>query len=278
MSIELPEAHILARQLGETVVGRRVASCELREAERLRRSGFINQDAGAFDALAGRDLRSARSRGNTILVGFEGGLNLLVAPEYGGVMLLHGAGVGSGERFHLKVAFDGGSALTVRLTGMGAIQVLPDARLGESYMYRRDFLGAADPLDERSLPEGELAERLRARGRMLKAVLVGKEAVVVGISNAAFQEIAWQARLHPKRKASSLTAAEGRRLARAVKKVLADRIRLGGKEGFVDLFGKPGRYSSAMGGKKCPRCGAAFARVAVGGGPSTFCPDCQPAP
>lgn len=275
MSIELPEAHILARQMSGTVVGKRVTSCEIREAARLRRSGFINQDQGAFDDLAGRRVRAVRSRGNTIVVGFDGAASLLVAPEYGGIVLFH-EDSSALPPYHLMLGFADGTALTVRLTGMGAIQVFPDERLGESYMYRRDFLGAADPLDDQALPEAELARRLGEQARMLKAVLVGKDAIVVGISNAAFQEIAWQARLHPKRKASALTAAERRRLARAVKKVLADRIRLGGKEGFVDLHGKPGRFRSATAGKQCPRCGAAFARVAVGGGPSIFCPDCQP--
>ncbi len=72
MSIELPEASILARQMGEAIVGRRVASCELREAARLRKSGFVNQDESAFDALAGRRVHEVVSRGNTILVRFEG--------------------------------------------------------------------------------------------------------------------------------------------------------------------------------------------------------------
>ncbi len=277
MSIELPEAHILALQMNEAVAAKRVASCEIREAARLRRSGFINQDEGAFRELAGRRVRTARSRGNTIVVGFEGATSLLVAPEYGGIVLYHGD-ASALPPYHLMLGFEDGTALTVRLTGMGAIQVFPDRRLGESYMYRRDFLGAADPLDDEALPEPELARRLGEQARMLKAVLVGKDAIVVGISNAAFQETAWQARLHPKRKASTLSAAERRRLARAVRKVLTERIRLGGKEGFVDLHGKPGRFRSATATAECPRCGGPFARVAVGGGPSTFCPACQPAP
>jgi formamidopyrimidine-DNA glycosylase len=198
VSIELPEALILARQMNEALAGKRVASCDLREAARLRRSGFVNQDERAFDALAGCRVREVVSRGNTILVRFDGALNLIVAPEYGGIVPFHAAAVGAGSsagdraavglrsKYHLKVSFDDESALTVRLTGMGGIQVYADNNIENSYMYRRDFLGAADPLDDAAMPESELARRLAGEGRTLKAVLLGKGAIVVGISNAAF--------------------------------------------------------------------------------------------
>ena len=45
------------------------------------------------------------------------------------------------------------------------------------------------------------------------AVLVGKDALVVGLSNSAFQDIIYRAGLHPKRKASSLNSAAQRAAA-----------------------------------------------------------------
>jgi formamidopyrimidine-DNA glycosylase len=165
---------------------------------------------------------------------------------------------------------------------MGGVRVVRNAGLGENRMYRRDFLGAADPLDAKGLPEAEFARLLGEQNRMLKAVLVGKDAIVVGLGNAMFQEIAYRGGIHPKRKASELDAGERRSLHRAMRAVLTECIRLGGEEGFVDLRGTPGRFRAAAGpaaaASPCPRCGARLARVAVGGGPSSSCPTCQPAP
>jgi formamidopyrimidine-DNA glycosylase len=280
MSIELPEASIIAGQLQDLVVGKRIAAWEVREAARLQRSGFVNRDLTDLDVLAGRRVAAVVSRGNTVLVRLDRGVNLLLAPEYGGVVLFHAKGAEAACRYHLGLVFDDGAGLTVRLTGMGGIRVALEAQLAEIYVYKRDFLGAADPLDGRKLSEVAFARLLSEQGRMLKPVLVGKDAVVVGLGNAAFQDIAYRAGVHPKRRASGLDASERRALYRAMRAVLAERIRLGGKEGFVDLHGAPGRYRPAVGpgaaGKPCPRCGARFDKVAVGGGPSVFCPGCQP--
>jgi len=58
---------------------------------------------------------------------------------------------------------------------------------------------------------------LADNNRALKSVLVGKDAVVVGLSNSAFQDIIYRARLHPKRKASELRIDERRALYDAVR-------------------------------------------------------------
>lgn len=44
MSVEGPEAHILAEQMNEQLLGRRMESCEVRYVERLQRSEFVNRD------------------------------------------------------------------------------------------------------------------------------------------------------------------------------------------------------------------------------------------
>ena len=113
---------------------------------------------------------------------------------------------------------------------------------------------------------------------MLKAALVGKDAVVVGLSNSAFQDIAFRAGIHPKRKVSELDKDETRALYVATKILIRERLRLGGKESFVDIHGKKGRYAPAMGpdvGKICKSCGTVIEKVSVGGGQAYFCPKCQ---
>ena len=114
---------------------------------------------------------------------------------------------------------------------------------------------------------------------MLKSILVGKDAVVVGISNYTFQDIVYRAKLHPKKKASDLSKTEIQSLYETVKLVLQERIQLNGKDKFYDLYGEKGRYSPAMGSnmkkKLCFVCGTQIGKLSIGGGQVYFCPQCQ---
>lgn len=279
MSIELPEARILARQMDEELRGKRIGSCSLEDYKRLQRAGFLNKDVRDFDQLVDGRIERVMSRGNVIKVELDNGMNLLIAPEYGGRVLYHAGGDTVPEKYHLKLDFADGSALTVRLASMGVIQAFDDADLEESYVYRRDFSEKLSPVDESEFTLEKFSELLSERSQQLKQVLVGKDAVVVGISNSAFQDIVYRAGLHPKRKASELSYEEKCALYDALRLVLQERIELGGKDQFIDLYGNRGGYTPAMGPnmkqQACPVCGAPIERLSVGGGQVYFCPKCQ---
>lgn len=276
MSIELPEAHILAKQMREALRGRVVKSVTLSDYEKLQRIGFVNRNVDEFQWLVGRAVEDVVSRGNTVRVDLDEGVNLLIAPEYGGVVLLSEAG-DEPEKSHLRIDFDGG-VLTVRLTSMGLILAVRDRDLNASYIYRRDFLTGVSPLDDAFTSEW-FSETVSRLNRGLKQVLVGKDAVLVGLSNSAFQDIIYRAGLHPKRKASSLSTAEAEGLFNAVKGIVEERLQFGGKDEFVDLHGNRGGYSPRMGpnmsGGVCLSCGSNIEGVKHGGGTVYLCPVCQ---
>ncbi len=278
MSIELPEAKILAEQMNKELQGKRIKSCRLQDYERLQRIGMLDKDTKSFDQLVDGKIEFAISRGNVIRVRLNNGMNLILAPEYGGKVFYHTAEKTAPEKFHLKVNFSDNTVLTVRLT-MGLIHALKDNDLERSYVFRRDFNPEVlSPIDEEFTFE-RFSKLLAENNRMLKPVLVGKDAVVVGLSNSAFQDIVYRARLHPKRKASELNKDERQALYDAIRLVLQERIRLKGKAQFLDLYGNQGRYIPAMGPnmkqQTCPVCGTPIEKLSVGGGHTYFCPKCQ---
>ena len=279
LSIELPEAKILAEQMGKELVGKRVKDYELRDCEKLQRIGFINKDKKDFDQLLGRKVESIVSRGNAIRMKFDGGMNVLLAPEYGGEVFYHVREAKDPDRFHLRLGFSDGTCLTVRFTSMGGLRVLKDSELASSYMYKRDFNPAIlSPVDDDFTFE-RFSKLLSCNNKALKAVLVGKDAIVVGLSNSLFQDIIFRAKLHPKRKASELTKSEQKALYQAVKLVLQERLKLKGKTQFLDLYQKQGGYEAAMGpsmrNQKCPECGTPVLELSHGGGKVFVCPKCQ---
>jgi formamidopyrimidine-DNA glycosylase len=279
MSVELPEAKILAEQMNVELRGKRIKSYHLQDHERLQRIGMLNKDTNSFDQLVTGKVEAVTSRGNVIRVKLSNGMNLILGPEYGGQIFYHTSGQPPAPKFHLRVDFDDGTVLTVRLTSMGLINAVKDTELDRSYVFRRDFnTEVLSPTDEEFTAD-RFGTLLADNNRMLKSVLVGKDAVLVGLSNSAFQDIIYRAKLHPKRKASELSKDERRALYDAIESVLRERLRLGGKDEFLDLYGNQGSYTPAMGPsmkqQSCPVCGTSIEKLSVGGGHVYFCPTCQ---
>ena len=278
MSIEFPEAKILAEQMNQELLGKQVKSVLLKDCERLQRIGMMNKDPSVFDMLVDARIEKITSRGNVVHIKLDNGTNLILGPEYGGEIFYH-EDAKDVPNFHLRFDFKDGTLLTVRLTSMGVIQALKDDELMDSYVYKRDFDPTKlSPIDKEFTFE-HFSDLMKEQNKMLKTVLVGKDAFLVGMSNSTFQDILYRARVHPKRKALELGTEEKLRLYNAIKFVFKERICLNGKDGFRDLYGKQGAYTAAMGPnmkqQTCLRCGTTIEMLSLSGGQVYLCPSCQ---
>jgi formamidopyrimidine-DNA glycosylase len=279
MSIELPEAYILAKQINKELTGKQIAKTEVNNYQSLQKLGCINRNLADYDALAGGKIEFALSRGLAIRIKINNGWNLLLAPEYGGRILYHQKNNVAPSKFHFKLSFGDETSLTVALTGLGGIQALSDKNLNLSYVYRRDFSNVASPLNDEEFSFEKFSTGLSNKNVNIKSAIVGKEALLVGLSNSSFQDIIFSAKINPKRKASSLSENEKLALYDAVRIVVHERIRAGGKTQFMDLYGNPGNYEPSIGpnmkGQQCVDCGANVEMLSLGGGQVYFCPKCQ---
>ncbi|XHH09287.1 MAG: DNA-formamidopyrimidine glycosylase family protein [Candidatus Bathyarchaeia archaeon] len=275
MSIELTEAHILAGQMNGEIVGKTINSYQIQNVGQLQNKGFISKNA-VLDQIVGSKILSVKSRGNTILVKLSNGWNLVLAPEYGGIIQLHTPQTEL-PKFHLKLDLQD-TVLTVTLTGIGCIQAVEDALLKTNYLYRRDFSNILNPL-ESDFKFERFKEKLDEKKQNIKAALVGKTAVIVGVSNSAFQDIIYRAKINPKRNTGTLTEDEKKAVYSAIVDLVVDRLEAGGKDQFVDLHGKPGTYTPKMGShlkeQNCPECGSRIEKISHGGGQVFLCPTCQ---
>jgi formamidopyrimidine-DNA glycosylase len=278
-SIELPEAHILAEQMDRELRWKQITSYSLFEYQKMQRIGFINKNLHDFDLLLNRRIECVVSRGNVIRIQISEEMNLLLAPEYGGRIHYHVNQKLVPEKVHLRVDFADNTALTVRLTGMGFIYAANDHELEQVYVYRRDFSETPSPLDRKEFTFEYFSRLLQDKRTTLKAALVGREAVVVGLGNSAFQDVAYRARLHPKRTTTELSLEEKLNLYEAIQLLVQERIRFGGKDQFFDLHGEQGHYAPTMGpnmkDKTCPACGNLVDKLSAGGGFVYYCPKCQ---
>lgn len=277
MSVEAAEAKILANQLEENLVGKKVMKVDLKDYERLQRIGFINKDLTEYDNLLDGVVESVNSRGNSVLVKMDNSWNLLIGPEYGGRIRLHKPGEEI-EDYHLRIDFTDGSLLSIRLTNMGVVQAAHDENLKKLYVYSRDFSETPSPLDEKFTFD-YFKKAVKPQNRMLKQMLVGKEAVIVGVSNSAYQDALYRARIHPKRRGSSLSEDELKALYNQLVELMRERTEKGGKTAFTDIHGKQGGYEPQMGpnmkDKICQICGSPVEKISHGGGSVYLCTECQ---
>jgi len=131
-----------------------------------------------------------------------------------------------------------------------------------------------------------LRRQLSGRRRRIKPLLLD-QTCIAGIGNIYADESLWLARIHPLRRADTLTRTEINRLHQAIRTVLAKGVAaegttLGhGATNFYSVAGRRGRNADALQvfrrtGESCPRCGHIIARLVVGQRGTHICPQCQP--
>ena len=279
MSVELPEALILAEQLTRSILEKKIKTYDIQDSKKLQSIGFMNKNIKDYDRLLGCIVKSVTHRGNTIRIQMNKKMNLVICPDYGANIFYHQNEESLPKKYHLKVEFSDGTYLTIRQTGMGLVYSATDKETTELYVVKRDFSATPSPVGEQDFTFDGFADLLDAKGQNIKAAIVGKTAVVVGLSNAAFQEIIYKAGIHPKRNTSTFSVDEKRDIYDAMKEILNARICSGGKNNWLNLYGESGRYTPVMGSnmkdKDCPACGAPIEKIAHGGGQVYFCPRCQ---
>ena len=279
MSVELPEALLLAEQFTSSIRDKKIKSYDVQDSEKLQKIGFMNKKLKDYERLVGCKVKEITHRGNVIRIQMNKKMNLVLCPDYGAKIFFHENEKTLPKKHHLKIGFTDGSYLTIRQTGMGLAYSATDQEAKELYVMKRDFSDIPSPVGEHDFTFEKFAELLDEKGQNIKAAIVGKTAVVVGLSNAAFQEIIYKAGIHPKRNTSTLTDDEKHEVYDSMKQILNARICSGGKDNWLNLYGEPGRHTPVMGpnmkDKDCPACGASIEKIAHGGGHVYFCPRCQ---
>lgn len=243
--------------------------------------------------LCGRAVERLRRRAKILILDLSDGLALLIHLKLAGQLvhvsadgqeLAHGGHPVPRWGFplphkatHVIFRFDDGSTLYLTDIRQFCRLWLMHADEVDGFLEEQGF--GPEPLTEDFSVPGFRA-RLRRRSIPIKTALLD-QGVVGGIGNIYADESLWEARIHPRRTANSLTLPEIKRLHAAVRSVLAYALR----EGVATVLqGKalPERdfpYAHGRGGGPCFRgCGATMEKEWVGGRGTHWCPRCQKLP
>ena len=115
--------------------------------------------------------------------------------------------------------------------------------------------------------------------RLSAKAFLATEQRIPGLGNGVLQDILFNAKIHPKRKMSTLTDGEKDILFSSVKSTLREMTDRGGRDTEKDLFGQPGGYRTRLSkntvGRPCPVCGGTIVKQPYMGGSIYFCDGCQ---
>ena len=121
----------------------------------------------------------------------------------------------------------------------------------------------------------------RGRKTPIKSALLNQK-LLRGVGNIYADESLFRAGIRPRRRASSITREQLRKLFLAVKEVLTEAIALGGSSisDYVDADGEEGFFQLqhrvyGREGEPCLVCKTPVKRVVIAGRSSHYCPKCQ---
>jgi len=272
--LELPEAIVIAEQVGTALGGKRIRSVTANQSP--HKFAWFYGDPGDYNSLlSGNAIESA--------VPWGGMVEIWAGPE----RILLGDGVSlryfpAGERLpskhQLLIEFDDSSSLVGSVQMYGGLWAFPAGEFDNQY-----YLAAKQkpsPLTDEfdyayfgSLLEGEKLESLSAKA------FLATEQRIPGLGNGVLQDILWAARIHPRRKVATLSDQELRGLFGSVKSVLREMAARGGRDTERDLYGRPGSYKTVLSRNTvdtpCPACGTTIKKEAYMGGSVYYCGGCQ---
>ncbi len=271
---ELPEVETIKEDLRALVVGSKIEEAEVPNPAFVE-GGTTPEEFE--DRLSGKSITGARRRAKHLVVELDSGDAAVIQLKIGGQLLLVPPVEEPASALMLVLRLDGGRRLFLRdETGYTRARVMGEGELEERF----DGIGP-EPFGDDFAAE-YLRETLSRRRAQIKPLLLDQK-VVAGIGNIYVDEILYDARLHPRRKANSLTAAEWDALREAVLKNLRAGIEHRGTTFslYRDLLGRKGHHQEHLrvflrAGKPCPEgCGGKVVKEQVGGRATYLCPRCQ---
>lgn len=271
--LEIPESITLARQLNETVRGKKII--EAKAAHTPHSFAWYAGDPARYSELMeGCVIEESTSIGSMVEMRL-GEYSFVVGD--GTNVRYFATGEKLPERYQTRITLEDGSSLICTVQMYGAMFLVRPEIYDNPYY----LAGIEKPLPGTEEFNYEYFSSLREKvsGSMSIKAFLATEQRIPGLGNGVLQDILLQAGLHPKKKIGTLTESRWKQVYQAVTETLAKMTAAGGRDTEKNLFGEKGGYPSMLSkktvGKGCPYCGNMIQKASYMGGTVYFCPGCQ---
>ncbi len=271
--IELPESYVLMDQIISEVKGKKIIRAAADHTPHAF-ARYTGDPAEYNEKLADKTITGADIYSGNLRIRAGDMILILTTP-----VRFHKKGEKLPEKHQLYLEFEDASSITCTVQMWGCMYCFQekDANgIPETHVISKNPTPLEDSFDEgffKSLLQNKKLSSLPAKA------FLATEQRISGLGNGAAQDILFTARIHPKRKMSTLSDPELNVLFKAVKSVLSDMRNNGGRDTEYDLYGRKGGYRTILSkntvNKPCPICSTLIKKESYLGGSIYFCEQCQ---
>lgn len=260
---ELPEVETIRRQLDKQLCGQSIQDIRLFDY-RQRVQGPLPKARGMITAV--------RRRGKVLIIEVDTGYSLLLHLKMSGQMIWQKQ-LARTPHTRVTFRFPKGWLLFNDTRKFGFLKVVPTRSL-------ETFFRSFGP-DALTVPFPSFVTQLQQRKHSTLKPALLDQTVLAGLGNIYAQEACFLAGIDGRRKISTLTSPELKKLHQSVQRVLRWSLRYHGTstdQYYIDLYGKAGEFSrklSVYGQEQCRRCQGEIIKMKLGGRGTYYCPWCQ---
>ncbi len=271
---ELPEVETIRRQLTRAVKGKKITDIIVRWPKRLNCSGPL-----FIERVKGSQVEKVERRAKIIRIYLSNGWQLFIHLKMTGRLMIVGKGEDPTKHTHIVFKLDGGKQLFWEdYRKFGYIKIYK-GKAADKFL--ESFKFGPEPL-AKSFTETVFSECVRRFPNSKIKPLLLKQICIAGIGNIYSDEALFRAKIHPLTQVKKITDEELGKLYKALKKVLAEAVKLGGSssDSYVNIFGRQGKFVPRLRvygreGEACKRCRMPIKRIKIGGRSAHFCQLCQ---
>lgn len=272
--IELPESYVLVKQINQVLIGKVIKNAEANHSPHAF-AWYTGNPEEYKDKLLGKTITSADVHGGTVRISAENIVMIISTP-----IRFHREGEKLPQKHQLYIEFNDSTSITCTIQMWGCMFCFDKSDPGgipKNYVINNNN---PSPLEDKFNEDYFMSLLAKEKLSSLSAkAFLTTEQRITGLGNGIVQDILWTAKIHPKRKMSTLYEGELKEMYKAVKGIPADMAAKDGRDTEKDLFGNPGGYKTIMSkntvNKPCPICSTLIKKEAYLGGSIYYCPSCQ---
>lgn len=271
---ELPEVETIKRTLENLVMNKRIEDITINWPKIIQ----APEDIMHFKhLLMGEQINSMSRRGKFLLFNMQ---------DY--VLVSHLRMEGKYRVTHSSEPIDKHTHVIFHFTDGTELRYNDVRKFGTMHLYPIGKEHETKPLNQLGPDPFESAyqlnyveEKLLKTNRNIKAVLLD-QTVIAGLGNIYVDEVLFLSKIHPERRAKTLSKNEIMNIFTNTKEVLSKAVHQGGTtiRSYVDGQGEMGMFQQTLFvydqvEKPCKHCGQAIIKLRVSGRGTHICPDCQ---
>ncbi|WP_055668663.1 formamidopyrimidine-DNA glycosylase [Desnuesiella massiliensis] len=273
--IEIPEALTLASQINNTISEKQIVNVVAEHTP--HKFAWYHGDPQKYrELLVGKTINMATACAGMVEIK-TGNATILVGD--GVAFRYHKQGEKRPAKHQLLLEFNDFSSVSASVQMYGGIWCFVDE---DEFQYLYYKIGKEKPSPISDKFNKTYFDKLISSQTMQKLSIkafLATEQRIPGLGNGVLQDILWEAKIHPKRKVSTLKDENKEALYSAIKAVLSKMAELGGRDTEKDLHGNNGGYKTMMSknnvGSSCISCGGIIKKETYLGGSIYYCENCQ---